>query len=137
MRKLLVVVFVVMLSLASSLQAGKRSPFLIVGLLPHTTMKIKKNWNNENLALSKEQKEKLVKVRQETLNALKSIKGKVFSLEKKVVKKVRAGEQPKNMLKLIDNIARLKAKATKVHLRCLYKTRQILTKKQRKVLKEL
>jgi len=137
MKKLLVVVFVMMLSFASSLQAAKRSPFLIVGMLPHTTMMIKNNWDNERLALTKKQKQKLLKVRKDTMNGVKSIKAKVFPMEKKVASKAMAGAKPKDLLELVDKIAKLKARATRIHLRCIYKTQQILTIKQRNFLKEL
>lgn len=137
MKKILTVLFIAMLTLASTLHAGKRTPFLIVGVLPHATMTIKNNWDNEQLALTKEQKKKLLKVRKETISAVKSIKEKVFPIEKRVAKKAMSGTHPRDLLQLVDKIAKLKAKATRIHLRCIYNTREILTKKQRRVLKGL
>jgi hypothetical protein len=115
-------------------QIKKTKPFLIQGKLPHLTMMIKQMWNDEDLALTKEQKTKLLEVRKETVSKLQKLKPQVAQLEAKIVQAVQDGEEPQNLQTDVKKLAQLKAKATMTHLQCIYKTRQILTKDQRDIL---
>jgi len=119
---------------AQTIQRKPTKPFLIQGKLPHLTMMVKQMWNDEDLALTKEQKVKLLEVRKETIGALKTLKPEVAQLEAKIVAAVQSGEDPKKLEADVKKLAELKAKATMVHLNCIYKTRQILTQDQRDIL---
>ena len=119
---------------AQAMQQKQTKPFLIQGKLPHLTMMLKQMWDDEDLALTKEQKTKLLEVRKETISALKTLKPEVAQLEAKIVAAVQNGEDPKKLEADVKKLAELKAKATMVHLNCIYKTRQILTQDQRDIL---
>ncbi|MEO1937374.1 MAG: hypothetical protein ABGW85_01940 [Sulfurimonas sp.] len=119
---------------AQTMQQKQTKPFLIQGKLPHLTMMVKQMWNDEDLALAKEQKAKLLEIRKETIKALKTLKPEVTQLEAKIVTAVQSGEDPKNLEADVQKLAQLKAKATMIHLNCIYKTRKILTKEQRDIL---
>jgi len=108
----------------------KTSPFLIVGKMPHLMKPIKANWNNKELNLTKEQKEKLEIIRKNTVSTVKKLAKKIKMLEKKIVRNSLQGEPPKKLKEKVDRLAELKAKATMAHIRCIYKTKQILTSKQ-------
>lgn len=118
-------------------QANKRAPFLIMDMIPHMTMQVKKNWNNEELALSKDQKMKLLKIRKETMSSVISLKKQIAPLEKEVASKILSGAKPSELVSKVNKIASFKAKATQTHLTCVYKTQKVLNKKQLEVLKSL
>jgi hypothetical protein len=115
-------------------QQKQTKPFLIQGKLPHLTMMIKQMWDDEDLALTKEQKAKLLKIRKTTIGALKKLKPQVAQLEAEIVAAAQAGENPKKLQAKIEQLAKLKAEATMVHLQCIYNTRKILTQDQRDIL---
>ncbi len=117
--------------------ASKRAPFLIMGMIPHMTMQVKQNWNNEELALNENQKVELLKIRKETMSSVKSVKQQIAPLEKEVASKILSGSKPSELVELVNTIATLKVEATKAHLNCVYKTRNILNKKQLEVLNNL
>ena len=106
------------------------SPFLITSGMPHMTKLVKQNWDNPLLNLSKAQKEKLLVVRKATMQSIMRIKPQVKKLEKKIIAMTMAGESPKKLNPMAEQLAQLKAEATKVHIRCIYDTSNILTKKQ-------
>ena len=108
----------------------KSSPFLISTGLPHMTMMIKQNWNNPNLALTKKQKEKLLVVRQTTIKGVKTLKPQIVQLEKKIRKMAMSGNALHLINPQLDTLARLKANISKVHIRCIHESKNILTKKQ-------
>jgi len=62
--------------------ASKRPPFLIMGMIPHMTMQVKQNWNNEELSLNKNQKTELLKIRKETMSAVIPLKKQTNSFVK-------------------------------------------------------
>ncbi len=117
-------------------QKQKHKPFLIQKKLPHLTKKIKKMWNDKNLALTKEQKKQLLILRKETLLSVKELSHKIFPLEKEIIQAAKKGVKPKNLKKKVNQLAKLRAEATMVHLNCLYKTKKILTPHQLKLLKK-
>jgi hypothetical protein len=121
----------------TSLQAENRAPFLIMDMIPHMTMEIKKNWDNKELALDSKQKTKLLEIREETMAGVMNAKKKLAPLENEVATKILAGSTPEELENLVNEIAKYKAEATKTHLNCVYKTQKVLSKKQLEILKNL
>ena len=109
-------------------QAGK--PFLITGILPHSTMLLKQNWDNPQLNLSEDQKVKLLKVREQTVSNVQRLKKAIAPLEVRVAERILAGATPNELNPLVQKIASLKAEATMTHLRCIHDTQLILSKEQ-------
>ncbi len=105
-------------------------PFLIQGQLPHLTGIVKIFWDDKDLALTKEQKKKLLVVRKETMGAAKSLGKQIIKLEQKIIKASNENSDPNKSKEDVYKLAKLRADATMVHLNCIYKTRKILTKKQ-------
>ncbi len=103
-------------------------PFLILGKMPHLTKLVKQNW--DTLKLSDEQKSRLLQIQKETLGEIKSLQPKITKLEEEVAKAAMNGAKPENLKAKVDEIAKLKAKATMVHIKCIYNTRKVLTPKQ-------
>jgi len=113
------------------LKALQNSPFLVNHEgLPHMTKLLVQNWDKVALGLSKEQKEKLLVIRKETLYAVKSIKQKLKPLEDEVSEAMIDREDPKSVYKNLDEIAKLKLEASKVHLKCITETTNILSEEQ-------
>jgi len=107
------------------------SPFLInKGELPHLTKLLIESWDKEALNLSKEQKEKLLVVRKETMSGVKKIKKALQPLEEKVIELAYDGAELKEMQPTVDEIAKLKAQGTMIHLKCLKDSIEILNEKQ-------
>jgi len=125
----------VFLLLATSLMA--KPPFLSQGYIPHYTKKIAKNWDNDFLDLTAEQKTKLIKVRKDTMKAIGNLKTKLQPLEQELADKVISGVPPKQLRNLVKQIAKYKEAATMVHLRCVSNTQKILTKEQLDLLPSL
>ena len=128
--KFLTLFSLLVLSLASTSLYAKQKPFLIHGQLPHLTSIIMQLWDDEDLALTTEQKTKLKLIRQRTVGGLSTIKGEVFPLEEEIVSASTNGATPESLEDDVEKLAELRAEATMLHLRCLYDTRKILTKKQ-------
>ena len=113
------------------MKAAKKSPpFLITSGLPHYTMVLKKVWNDPALALSPEQKSRLLEVRKATITAVMELKPKIAKLQRAIVSSALKGGEPANLSPDVDRLAALKAEATKIHLRCIYDTKKILTPSQ-------
>jgi mono/diheme cytochrome c family protein len=111
--------------------ALKGSPFLVNAEgLPHMTKLLIENWDKAALGLTKEQKEKLLVVRQETLSAVKKIKKQIKPLEDEVAEAMIDKEEPKSVEKQLEQIAKLKLEASKVHLNCITQTTSILSEEQ-------
>jgi len=111
--------------------ALQRSPFLVNHEgLPHMTKLLIQNWDKAALGLSKEQKEKLLVVRKETLSAVKALKKQLKPLEDTVAEAMIDREDPKSMDKNLNEIAKLKFEASKVHLKCIAETTSILSEEQ-------
>ena len=107
------------------------SPFLInQSALPHMTKILVHNWDKASLGLSDEQKEKLLVVRKETMSAVIKIKKEVKALEAEIIEAMVDGEEPKSVYSKVDEVAKLKAKATRVHLNCIADTITVLSEKQ-------
>jgi hypothetical protein len=106
------------------------SPFLIGSGLPHMTMLIKQNWDNAELGLSSEQKEKLLVVCKTTVQGIKAVKPKAMKLERKIKELTMSGAATSKILPMVDVLADFKAQLTKVQIQCIYDSKNILTKKQ-------
>ncbi len=107
------------------------SPFLInKENLPHMTKILLQNWDKATLGLSSDQKEKLLVVRKETMSAVMKIKKQVKVLEAEIIEAMVDGEDPKNVHAKVDDVAKHKAEATKVHLKCISDTIGILSDEQ-------
>ena len=113
------------------LNSLKNSPFLInKSALPHLTKMLLESWDKAQLGLSKDQKEKLLVVRKYTLKSVKEIKQQVNTLENELIEELQDRVDPKKLDKSVDEIAKLKAKGTKVHLKCISDTLNILNDDQ-------
>ena len=107
------------------------SPFLINKEgLPHMTKILLQNWDKATLGLNAEQKEKLLVVRKKTMSAVMKIKKQVKVLEAEIIEAMVDGEDPKSVHAKVDEVAKLKAEATKVHLKCISDTIGILSDEQ-------
>ncbi len=111
-------------------KGGKPSVFLITKGLPHLTGMLMKHWDDPRLALTPKQKEKLLLVRQETMQGVKRIKPQAVKLEKQIRMLAREGAGNDRLDPMIDKLASLKAEASKIHIKCLNDTRAVLTPKQ-------
>ncbi|MEA3372166.1 MAG: cytochrome c [Campylobacterota bacterium] len=110
--------------------ASPRPPFLINGLMPHLTKMVKMKWDDPTFNLTPEQKTKLIKVRKVTMQGVMDLKPKVNMLEQKIASQSASGKAVEEMMPLVKKLASLKVKATRVHLECIYNTKQILTAEQ-------
>jgi len=115
-------------------QTKQQKPFLIQGKLPHLTMMVKMMWDDKDLALTPEQKKELLKIRKETIGSAKALGQKIFALENKVIEGSKFGVAPEKLKKYVDEIAKYRAEATMVHLKCIYNTRKVLTQEQLDIL---
>jgi len=112
------------------LSAGQK-PFLIQGKLPHLTGMIKVLWDDEDLELNAKQKTKLLEVRKYTMKNAKALGKQIRKLETEIVDESNDNNtHPKLLKERVNKLASLRAKATMVHLKCIYDTRKILTEDQ-------
>lgn len=128
--KLLTILSLLVLTIGSTSLLAKQKPFLIHGKLPHLTGTIMQLWDDEDLALTPKQKAELKKIRIRTVGGLGTIKGEVFPLEAEIVEASTNGATPDSLEEDVEKLAELRAEATMLHLKCIYDTRSILTKKQ-------
>ncbi len=105
-------------------------PFLIQGKLPHLTGMVKTLWDDKDFALTDEQKTKLLKVRKYTMKNAKALGKQIHKLESEVVDKSSDNVEPKLLQDKVNKLASLRARATMIHLNCIYNTREILTEDQ-------
>jgi hypothetical protein len=131
---LTLVIMTLSLALTDGLAAGKQSPFLITGELPHLTKLLMKQWDNPALNLSEEQKTKLLVIRTETISGVRTLGPQVRALQKQVTDGITNGKTATELQPLVTQLAHLKAEATMLHLNCIYKTSAILQKQQLQLL---
>ena len=105
----------------------KMSPFLIKHGLPHMTKILMKNWDDAKLALTPEQKEKLLVVRKETMGGVMKLKPEVMALRKEIIQASKSGTKASNLKEKVEKLASLEAEATMVHLNCIENTKSVLT----------
>jgi len=72
----------------------------------------------------------LLVVRKETMSAVMKVKQQVKVLEAEIIEAMGDGEDPKSVDGKIDEVAKLKAQATRVHLKCISETIGILSDEQ-------
>jgi hypothetical protein len=137
LKKFFTLMVVSLLTITTLHAAGPGAPFLIIGKMPHYTGILNANWENDKLNLTQEQKTKLLKVRKDTLKIVFGAKEKLAPLEKEVANKITSGSTPKELLPLLNKIAKYKIQATTAHLQCVYDTQETLSKKQLNILKGL
>ncbi len=106
------------------------SPFLIKHGLPHLTKMVAKSWDDPKLALTADQKAKLMEVRKTTMSGVKKLKPEVMKLRKEIIAAVMSGTKPADLKAKVDKLASLEAEATMVHLKCIDSTKAVLTKAQ-------
>ncbi len=107
------------------------SPFLLNSEeLPHLTKLLLHNWDKAALGLTDEQKEKLLVVRHDTLGAIKEIKQKVKALEEEIIEATVDGEALETVYPKLNEVAKLKVEATKIQLKCLKRSMEILNDAQ-------
>jgi Spy/CpxP family protein refolding chaperone len=106
------------------------SPFLIKHGLPHMTKVLMKHWDDPKLALTPEQKKKLMDVRKETMGSVMKIKPEVKQLRREIVQASRRGVKADSLKEKVEKLAALEAEATMIHLKCIENTNAVLTKEQ-------
>lgn len=87
-------------------------------------------WDDADLALTPKQKQKLLKIRKETIRGAKALMKQIKQLEAKVVQASKNGAAPASLQADVQKIASLRAQATMLHLKCIYITKSVLTKDQ-------
>lgn len=115
-------------------QQKKDSPFLIIGKMPHLTKLLMQQWDNADLQLTDEQKSKLLVVRKETIGGVQKLGREISPMENQVAQASLSGKTPDEQQAMIQSIAKLKAEATMIHLRCIYNTSAILDARQLELL---
>jgi len=111
-------------------QHQKSSPFLIKQGLPHMTKLIKQNWDDPDLALTSEQKEKLLAVRKDVVTSLKRLTPQIVSLKQEIIHASQTGSDGSSLKDTIDKLASLEAEATQAHLNCIARSKAILSPRQ-------
>ncbi|GIU01512.1 hypothetical protein TSL6_20180 [Sulfurovum sp. TSL6] len=114
------------------MNALQNSPFLInKEALPHMTKLLIKHWDKQALGLSDEQKKKLLLIREHTMGEVQKAKRKIDTLESEMMEALFMDDaSPKSLDHKIDEIAKLKASVTKVHIQCIADTLEILDDEQ-------
>lgn len=110
------------------MNALQNSPFLInKEALPHLTKLLIKHWDKKALGLSDDQKKELLIIRSYTIGELKKAKVVIDTLESEIMESLFMDDAlPKNLDNKIDEIAKLKASVTKIHIQCIFDTLKIL-----------
>jgi Spy/CpxP family protein refolding chaperone len=109
-------------------------PFLISQGMPHLVGPIMKRWDDPALGLDATQKQALLRSREATMTQVKRLSAAISTLEAQVVEGSASGRAPDELRAFVDEISKLKAEATMVHLRCLHESRAILSPRQLDVL---
>ena len=117
-------------------RAAMRSIFLIQRGLPHYSMILKRLWDDKELALSEKQKKELLAIRKETMRSLRKLKREIIPLKRDIVRKARRGTEAKKLSESLEKLAKLKEEATMTQLLCMQKTRELLSPKQLKYMRE-
>ena len=109
----------------------KNSPFLMnQEELPHLTKMLMQNWDKAKLGLTNEQKAKLLVVRKETMTGVKKIKKALRVLNADIMEMMVDAEDLAKIQPKVDEVAKLKAAATMIHLKCLKDSIEVLTDEQ-------
>ena len=115
----------------TKMNALKTSPFLMnQDTLPHLTKMLIESWDKGTLNLSAEQKTKLLVVRTETMTGVKKVKKALRSLETEIIEMTVDDEAFTDIQPKVEEVAKLKAEATMIHLKCLRDSIEILNDEQ-------
>jgi len=106
------------------------SPFLIKHGLPHMTKMVMPYMNDPVFNLTAEQKAKLTEIRKETMGSIMKIKPEVMQLRREIVQASTSGTAADSLKAKVEKLASLEAEATMTHLKCIEKTKAVLTKDQ-------
>jgi len=106
------------------------SPFLIKHGLPHLSKMVMPYLDDPSFNLTADQKEKLTKVRVNTMGVIMETKPKVIALRKSIVNASTSGTSAVDLKDKVAKLALLQATATMAHLKCIEETKAILTKDQ-------
>ena len=98
--------------------------------LPKLTKLLMENWGKGKLSLSTCQKEKLLLIRKEIIKTIMETKDKVSFLESEIIEMTVDGDDIENIEVKVNEVAKLKAKATMTQIKCLKDTLEILNDKQ-------
>jgi len=110
--------------------------FLIPKNLPYSIGLTLHHPKSSTLNLSKEQLEKLKKVKADTMPVVIEKAKEIKALELSLVKQLTQEHKKASELDaLVDEIAAKKAALTKKHIRCIETVRETLTPEQRKIVK--
>jgi len=127
--------FISQMQTDGKMNALKNSPFLMnQDELPHLTKMLLESWEKGTLNLTDEQKKKLLVVRKETMSGVKRVKKALKELEQEVIELSYEGEELSKVKVKVDEIAKLKAEATMIQLKCLKDSIEILDEKQLELL---
>ncbi len=102
--------------------------------LPKLTKLLMDNWGKGKLSLNRCQKEKLLLIRNEVVHSIINIREEVASLEDEIIEMAIDGDDMENIEVMVNEVAKLKAKASIIQIKCLQDTVQILNDKQLKTL---
>ena len=109
---------------------GAVSPFLIRQGLPHMTGLLKQHWDDPGLALTSDQKTRLLAIRRVVLITIRRLKPQIVSIETEIIRAGRTGSDGAHLKKEVNRLAALKAEATVAHLDCIARTKAVLSPKQ-------
>ena len=107
-----------------------RKPFLVTGKMPHLTGILKQRWDDPDLALTSEQKQVLLEIREETMSGVMGLAQKLEPLESSLAQKAMGGAPPEQLAPLVETISSLKTRATMIHLTCIHNTMEVLDDRQ-------
>lgn len=124
--------------------AGPVGPFVVKENFPKDYFLIPKNLpylvglslydpSSANLKLSKEQIDKILKIKEDLMSVAAKKALVIKKLELELMQKMTFDEKmpkAKDMHSKVDEIAKLRAELTKIHLDCIEKVRAVLTKEQ-------
>ena len=109
----------------------RHSAFLInQKRLPKLTKLLIENWGKGKLGLNRCQKSKLLLIRQEIISTIHEIQERVSNLEDEIIEMTIDGDDNENIEVKVNEVAKLKAKATMTQIKCLKDTLEILNDKQ-------
>lgn len=109
---------------------GMGSAFLIQQGLPHLGKMIMPYMDDPAFGLSKEQKEKLNTLKASTMGVMRKIMPQVNALRKEIVDASMSGTRSEALKEKVAKLALLQGTATMTQLKCIEKTKDILSKDQ-------
>jgi hypothetical protein len=106
----------------------KKSKAFLINGMPHLTNLVKKHWDELNL--TKKQKLELIATRKRTKSILRKSLPQIEKLEKEIKIETLGDKSLQGTLVKISKLAKLKAKLSKAQVKCIRKTKEILTPAQ-------